>query len=57
MLIISAFAVISMFADQIGRYHHGLRYGAAQRRALEQLDIMRLVKRDAEVWTSAHGHL
>jgi len=49
VLFISLFAVISVIADRAGRYRLGVQYGAAQRRALEELDITRLVKRDEEV--------
>ncbi len=43
------FTVISLVADQTAKFHHGAQYGLAQRRALEELDITRLVKRDEEV--------
>lgn len=49
VLFISAFAVISLVADQTARYKHGPEYGAAQRRALASLDSGRLHKRDEEV--------
>jgi hypothetical protein len=49
ILFISVFAVISLLADQSARYKHGPHYGLAQRRALEELDSSRLVKRDEEV--------
>ncbi|KAG9238320.1 Sodium/calcium exchanger protein-domain-containing protein [Amylocarpus encephaloides] len=48
VLFISAFAVISLVADQSARYKHGPQYGYAQRRALEMLDNERLVKGDKE---------
>ncbi|KAE9381592.1 hypothetical protein N431DRAFT_392944 [Stipitochalara longipes BDJ] len=48
VLCISLFAVVSLLADQTARYRHGVQYGAAQRRALEELDFTRLVKRDEE---------
>lgn len=40
--------VLSLVADQTAKLRHGARYGVAQRRALEDLDITRLVKRDEE---------
>ncbi len=49
VLCLSLFAAISLVADQTARYRHGVQYGLAQRRALEELDITRLVKRDEEV--------
>jgi sodium/potassium/calcium exchanger 6 len=49
VLCISLFAVVSLVADRTARYRHGAQYGAAQRRALEELDVTRLVKRDEEV--------
>ncbi|KAH6709332.1 Sodium/calcium exchanger protein-domain-containing protein [Leptodontidium sp. MPI-SDFR-AT-0119] len=48
ILCLSLLAVISLVADQSARYRHGTQYGLAQRRALEQLDPHRLVKRDEE---------
>jgi len=48
ILILSALAIITLLADQVGRYHQGAQYGAAQLRALERLDATRLVKRDEE---------
>ena len=51
ILCISLLAVLSLVADQIARYRHGVQYGTAQKRALEQLDVTRLVKRDEEVIT------
>ncbi|KAG0650615.1 cation exchanger [Hyphodiscus hymeniophilus] len=44
--IISAFAVLSLVADQFARYHHGGQYGLAQKRALQ--DTTQLLKRDEE---------
>jgi hypothetical protein len=41
--------IASLGADWVARYRHGTQYGAAQQRALEELDITRLVKRDEEV--------
>jgi sodium/potassium/calcium exchanger 6 len=49
VLAISLFAVLSLVADQSARYRHGAQYGVAQRRALAELDVHRLVKRDEEV--------
>jgi len=49
VVVLSFFAIISLLADQATRYRHGLNYGAAQRRALDQLDVARLIKRDEEV--------
>lgn len=49
VLILSLFAVVSLVADQAARYRQGTQYGLAQKRALEQLDPGRLVKRDIEV--------
>ena len=49
ILCISLFTIASLGADWVARYRHGTQYGAAQRRALEELDITRLVKRDEEV--------
>lgn len=49
VLFISAFAVLSLVADQTARYKHGAQYGAPQRRALASLDSGRLHKRDEEV--------
>jgi hypothetical protein len=46
---IALFAGISAIADRTSKYRHGLQYGALQRRALEKLDPMRLIKRDEEV--------
>ncbi|KAK0126375.1 hypothetical protein ONS95_007981 [Cadophora gregata] len=48
VLCLALLAVISLVADQSARYRHGPQYGVAQRRALEQLDSTRLVKRDEE---------
>ncbi|KAH7364286.1 Sodium/calcium exchanger protein-domain-containing protein [Rhexocercosporidium sp. MPI-PUGE-AT-0058] len=48
VLCLSLLAVISLVAEQSARYRHGAQYGLAQRRALEQLDVNRLVKRDEE---------
>jgi solute carrier family 24 (sodium/potassium/calcium exchanger), member 6 len=49
ILCISFLAVVSLVADQSARYLHGAQFGAQQRRALEGLDITRLVKRVEEV--------
>jgi hypothetical protein len=49
ILCLSLLAVASLLADQSARYRHGVQYGATQRRALERLDLRRLVKRDEEV--------
>ncbi len=51
ILCISLLAVLSLVADQTGRYRYGVQYGSAQKRALEQLDVTRLVKREDEVIT------
>ncbi|KAL2064763.1 hypothetical protein VTL71DRAFT_3902 [Oculimacula yallundae] len=48
VLCLSLLAVLSLVADQSARYRHGAQYGLAQKRALEQLDPHRLVKRDEE---------
>ncbi|CZT03557.1 hypothetical protein WAI453_012271 [Rhynchosporium graminicola] len=48
VLCLSLLAVLSLVAEQSARYRHGAQYGLAQRRALEQLDANRLVKRDEE---------
>ncbi|KAE8447479.1 hypothetical protein EG329_010752 [Mollisiaceae sp. DMI_Dod_QoI] len=48
VLCMCLFTVISLVADQTAKFHHGAQYGLAQRRALEELDITRLVKRDEE---------
>ncbi|CAG8972401.1 hypothetical protein HYALB_00007155 [Hymenoscyphus albidus] len=48
VLLISAFAVISLVAEQTARHRHGSEYGAAQRRALASLDSGRLYRRDEE---------
>jgi sodium/potassium/calcium exchanger 6 len=55
VLCLSLFAVVSLVADQSARYHHGAQYGEAQRRALEELDTTRLVKRDEEVRKIPHS--
>lgn len=52
ILIISALAIFSLVADQAARYRHGVEYGVAQRRALAELDPLRKVKRDEEVWNN-----
>jgi hypothetical protein len=49
ILLISVFAVFSLITEQTLRFHHGLQYGIAQRRAVAELDPMRLLKRDEEV--------
>jgi sodium/potassium/calcium exchanger 6 len=49
ILCISLFTIASLGTDWAARYRHGTQYGTAQRRALEELDITRLVKRDEEV--------
>lgn len=48
VLCICLFTVLSLLADQTAKFRHGVRYGVAQRRALEDLDITRLAKRDEE---------
>ncbi|EKD15515.1 putative sodium/calcium exchanger protein [Drepanopeziza brunnea f. sp. 'multigermtubi' MB_m1] len=48
VLVVSLFAVLSLVADQSARYRHGAQYGVAQRRALAELDVHRLVRRDEE---------
>jgi hypothetical protein len=54
ILCISLFAVVSLVVNQTARYRHGVQYGAAQRRALEELNATRLVKRDEEVRKNPH---
>jgi sodium/potassium/calcium exchanger 6 len=49
VLLLSAFAVLSLIADQSAKYRHGGQYGVAQRKAVAELDAMRLLKRDEEV--------
>ena len=49
VLCLSFLAAVSLLADQSARYRYGPQYGLAQRRALDQLDPGRLVKRDEEV--------
>jgi len=56
-LCISLLAVLSVVADQAARFRHGAHYGVAQKRALEQLDRNRLVKRDEEVRPYCKGVL
>ncbi|KUJ22600.1 uncharacterized protein LY89DRAFT_777678 [Mollisia scopiformis] len=48
VLCLCLFTVISLVADQSAKFRHGTQYGVAQRRALEELDVTRLVKRDEE---------
>lgn len=47
IVLISAFAVLSLVTDQLTRYRHGAQYGVAQKRALA--DVTRLQKKDEEV--------
>jgi sodium/potassium/calcium exchanger 6 len=49
IFLISAYAAFSIVADRSARYFQGHRYGVAERRALAELDITRLLKRDEEV--------
>lgn len=49
VLCICFFSIASFAADSFARYQHGVQYGVAQRQALEELDVRRLVKRDEEV--------
>ncbi|PBP25764.1 putative sodium/calcium exchanger protein [Diplocarpon rosae] len=44
----SLLTVVSILADQSARYRYGVQYGVAQRRAMVELNIKRLVKRDEE---------
>ncbi|KAI9734095.1 MAG: hypothetical protein M1818_007033 [Claussenomyces sp. TS43310] len=46
--LISAFAVLSLAADQVARYRYGDQYGVTQSMAAAELDVARLVKRDEE---------
>lgn len=57
ILLISLYTAFSIVADRSVRYAQGERYGAAQRRALAELDAGRLLKRDQPVCgDSRHRH-
>jgi sodium/potassium/calcium exchanger 6 len=45
--LLSAFAVLSLVADQFARYRQGAQYGVAAKRALA--DVTRVFKKDEEV--------
>jgi hypothetical protein len=49
IILVSAYAAFSIVADRSARYFQGDSYGATQRRALAELDVDRLLKRDVEV--------
>ncbi|KAI6712160.1 hypothetical protein JHW43_005291 [Diplocarpon mali] len=55
VLCLSLLAVLSLVADQSARYRYGMHYGATQRRALAELDVNRLVKRDQECRLVRHA--
>ncbi|KAH6671209.1 Sodium/calcium exchanger protein-domain-containing protein [Halenospora varia] len=48
VLLISAFAVFSLLADQTARFQLGSQYGVVQKRAIEDANVRRLFKRDEE---------
>ncbi|KAH8657419.1 Sodium/calcium exchanger protein-domain-containing protein [Tricladium varicosporioides] len=48
VFLISAFAVFSLLADQTARFQLGSQYGIVQKRAIEDSNIRRLLKRDEE---------
>ncbi|OBT61594.1 hypothetical protein VE03_08921 [Pseudogymnoascus sp. 23342-1-I1] len=47
-LLLCAFALVSLVTTQAARYRNGDQYGIVQRRAVAELDINRLHKRDEE---------
>jgi hypothetical protein len=47
--LISAFAILTYVADQSARYSQGSNYGVAGKRAVAELAVDRLLKRDQEV--------
>lgn len=47
--LISAFAVLSLVTSLSARYIHGERHGVAQRRAVAELDVLQIARRDQEV--------
>jgi solute carrier family 24 (sodium/potassium/calcium exchanger), member 6 len=47
--LISAFAVLSLVTSLNTRYIQGQQYGVAQRRAIAELDVSWLARKDREV--------